>query len=604
MSESAAPSGSSRCASEVDVFSDKPHVEQQDYTLAAQQQLKQTAIKEQSDAKPPPQDEWLRGLGWVMTNGIKEAPRVLLSNGGANLSEDSLRRLKLYRAALNGDWAVAKDIYDKYKVEIGQEITNLGNTALHVAAQANCIDFVKELLKMMSTEDLAKKNKIGCTAFFYAAASGMVEIVEEMMKGNKDIAMVPDMDGTLPIVRAAALEQGQMVLLLHKQTKNSLTDDDCIELLVQLIETGFYVVALQLLRDRPRLATKRAENEETALHVLARKDLTSTNQNRRGTFFQRCFNLVSGAEKEENKQALELVESLWTEVVLSSESVSEISKLIARPTRLIFDAAKRGNVLFLLILIREYADLMRKCDENGYTIFHVAVLNRLEELFKFIYDAKSIADLMVDSNDGEGEMFDPPLYMDIDNASSYMIVATLIVALVFGAAITVPGGNKEDVGLPFLRHKTSFKVFAVSNVISLVASSVSIVNFLSILAPRYAEEDFLYLLSRKLLFGLATLFIAIAAMMVVFSATRFIVFRDGSIWIANLAIVVSSMPVILFIKQHSNSFMMFDGQPMKGKTGLFHKAGKTKTTKHQWKSKLFNGSNLTIPCTSSCCTNV
>ena len=194
--------------------------------------------------------------------------------------------------------------------------------------------------------------------------------------------------------------------------------------------------------------------------------------------------------------------------------------------------------------------------------------------------------------------------MDIDNASSYMIVATLIVALVFGAAITVPGGNKEDVGLPFLRHKTSFKVFAVSNVISLVASSVSIVNFLSILAPRYAEEDFLYLLSRKLLFGLATLFIAIAAMMVVFSATRFIVFRDGSIWIANLAIVVSSMPVILFIKQHSNSFMMFDGQPMKGKTGLFHKAGKTKTTKHQWKSKLFNGSNLTIPCTSSCCTNV
>ena len=135
---------------------------------------------------------------------------------------------------------MAKDIYDKYKVEIGQEITNLGNTALHVAAQANCIDFVKELLKMMSTEDLAKKNKIGCTAFFYAAASGMVEIVEEMMKGNKDIAMVPDMDGTLPIVRAAALEQGQMVLLLHKQTKNSLTDDDCIELLVQLIETGFY----------------------------------------------------------------------------------------------------------------------------------------------------------------------------------------------------------------------------------------------------------------------------------------------------------------------------------------------------------------------------
>ncbi|KAL9409357.1 hypothetical protein AB3S75_047698 [Citrus x aurantiifolia] len=192
-----------------------------------------------------------------------------------------------------------------------------------------------------------------------------------------------------------------------------------------------------------------------------------------------------------------------------------------------------------------------------------------------------------------------------------MIVATLIVTLVFGAAITVPGGNKEDIGLPFFRHKTSFKVFAVSNVISLVASSVSMVIFLSILAPRYAEEGFLKLLSRKLLFGLATLFIAIAAMMLVFSATNFIVFRDGSIWIANLAIVVSSMPVILFINQH---FRLFDDVLRskyapdylirKGKTSLFYKARETTTTKHQWKTKLFNGSNLTIPCASSCSTNV
>lgn len=135
---------------------------------------------------------------------------------------------------------MAKDIYEKNEGEIGDEITRLGDTALHVAAQANCIDFVKELLKMMSTDDLAKKNKIGCTAFFYAAASGMVEIVEEMMKGYKDIAMVPDIDGTLPIVRAAALGQGQMVGLVYEQTKDSLTDDDCIELLVQLIETGLY----------------------------------------------------------------------------------------------------------------------------------------------------------------------------------------------------------------------------------------------------------------------------------------------------------------------------------------------------------------------------
>ncbi|KAK9181463.1 hypothetical protein WN944_024600 [Citrus x changshan-huyou] len=600
-------------------------------------------------------------------------------------AETITRRLKLYRAALNGDWAVAKEIYDKYEDEIGVEITSHGNTALHVAAQANRTDFVKELVKMkkMKAEDLAKRNQIGCTALFYAAASGSVELVKATMEGNKDITMVPqEQDGEdrmLPIVRAASLGHTEVVEFLYRETKNSSEDDDCIELLVQLIETGLYAVALDLLRDHRYLATKRAKNKETALHVLARKNLTSSNQNPRGTS-QRYFNL--GAKDRKNKEAVKLVESLWEEVILLSER--DILKLIEQPRDLILDAANHGNVQFLSILIREYPDLIWKDDENGYTILHIAVSNRLEELFEFIHDIRSIADLMVESYDGEGnnilhlagklapqhrlnvvagsalqmqrellwfeavenvvpkklaeaknkdELTPRALFSEKhkelkregetwmkDTASSCMIVATLIATIVFAAAITVPGGNKEDTGLPFFRQKASFKIFAISNVISLVASSVSIVNFLSIVAPRYAEEDFLYLLPRKLLVGFATLFVAIAAMMVVFSATSYIVFKDGSLWIAILAIVISSMPVILFVKQHflffkdvlrstyASDYLIRKGKTSlfirKGKTGLFHKAGETKTTKHQWKCKLFNGSNLTIPCTSSCSTNV
>lgn len=80
-----------------------------------------------------------------------------------------------------------------------------------------------------------------------------------------------------------------------------------------------------------------------------------------------------------------------------------IWELIGQPRELIFDAANHGNVQFLSILIREYPDLMWKADRNdNYTIFHIAVSNRLEELFKFIYDIRSIADLMVESYDHEG----------------------------------------------------------------------------------------------------------------------------------------------------------------------------------------------------------
>lgn len=231
---------------------------------------KEAEPKESDTGTAPVEDKW-----WL---GVPEEIRT--------------RRLKLYRAALNGDWARAKVIYDEHKDEIGDVITRLGDTALHVAAAANRIDFVKKLVKKMKVKDLAKRNRIGCTALFYAAASGSVELVKATMEGNKDITMVPqdDKDRMLPIVRAASLGHTEVVEFLYRETKNSLKDDDCIELLVKLIETDSYAVALDLLRDRRHLATKRAKNEETALHVLARKNLTSSNQNPRG-IFQRYFNL-------------------------------------------------------------------------------------------------------------------------------------------------------------------------------------------------------------------------------------------------------------------------------------------------------------------------
>ncbi|KAL9411951.1 hypothetical protein AB3S75_045536 [Citrus x aurantiifolia] len=195
----------------------------------------------------------------------------------------------------------------------------------------------------MRAEHLAQKNKAGCTALSYAAAAGMVELAREMMKDNKNIAMVPDRTGMLPIVRAAAFGHRKMVVYLYEQSKDLLTDDDCVELLVKLIEADLYAVALQLLRDRPQLATKRARNEETALHVLARKHLPSSNENPRGTF-QKYFDL--GSKAVENMRALELAKFLWERFL--SLSGRDISKLTAEPRPLIFDAAKHGNAHFFI----------------------------------------------------------------------------------------------------------------------------------------------------------------------------------------------------------------------------------------------------------------
>lgn len=107
---------------------------------------------------------------------------------------------------------------------------------------------------------------------------------------------------------------------------------------------------------------------------------------------------ISGAKDIENKRqkALKLVQRLWEKVVLLSDS--RISNLIAEP-ELIFDAARQGNLEFLLILIREYPDLIWNIDENGYTIFHTAVLHRRKRIFKLIYQIGAAKDLILKFED-------------------------------------------------------------------------------------------------------------------------------------------------------------------------------------------------------------
>lgn len=318
------------------------------------------------------------------------------------------RRLKLYRAALNGDWAVAKGIYDVYEGDILEAITAAGDTALHVAAVAKRIGFAKELVKIMKPENLAKQNeKKKCTALVFAAASGKVELAREMMDHNKKIATIRDEDGSLPIQMAASLGHKDMVEYLYEPTKNSWKAMDRFNLLLTLVETELYDVALQLLGDYPQLATYRPkrnrEKAVTALHLLARKNLKSSdfpNPNQ-GGFLSRRFNLGDkDVENKRKKQAMKLlVERIWEKIVLLEES--EILELIMKPRPLIFDAAKQGNFEFLTILIREYPDLVWKVDEKFCSIFHYAVSERHEDVFKLIYEIGAIKDIIVLSQEKE-----------------------------------------------------------------------------------------------------------------------------------------------------------------------------------------------------------
>ncbi|KAK4593438.1 hypothetical protein RGQ29_017517 [Quercus rubra] len=133
-----------------------------------------------------------------------------------------------------------------------------------------------------------------------------------------------------------------------------------------------------------------------------------------------------------------------------------------------------------------------------------------------------------------------------DTATSCTVVGALIVTIMFAAVFTVPGGNDQNNGFPIFLNRKLFMVFIVSDALSLFSSSTSVLMFLGILTSRYAEEDFLESLPRKMIIGLSTLFFSIAAMMTAFSAALFLMLHERS-WIFKPVICLASIPITLFV---------------------------------------------------------
>ena len=121
-------------------------------------------------------------------------------------------------------------------------------------------------------------------------------------------------------------------------------------------------------------------------------------------------------------------------------------------------------------------------------------------------------------------------------AESCSVIAALIATVAFATSTALPGGTNE--GKPMYGKHPAFQVFAVMSLIALSFSVTSLVMFLAILTSRFTEKDFGKVLPWKLLFGLTSLFLAIASMLVSFCAGHFFVLKD--------TVKVAAFPVYAF----------------------------------------------------------
>ncbi|GJX21627.1 ankyrin repeat-containing protein, partial [Tanacetum coccineum] len=112
----------------------------------------------------------------------------------------------------------------------------------------------------------------------------------------------------------------------------------------------------------------------------------------------------------------------------------------------------------------------------------------------------------------------------LDWMKDCMVVATLIVTVAFAVAFTVPGAYGQTEGLPIFIHDRAYLVFVIADAISLFSSSTSLLVFLSILTSRHGQP----------------------AMMVTYSASFFVLYRNGLRWVPILIATFAALPVILF----------------------------------------------------------
>ncbi|KAI3921428.1 hypothetical protein MKW98_013362 [Papaver atlanticum] len=246
-------------------------------------------------------------------------------------------------------------------------------------------------------------------------------------------------------------------------------------------------------------------------------------------------------------------------------------------------AVVERNEMALNLIIKKSGknkmDLINMKDENGNTLLHYvakvaspyqlksisgAVLQMQRELqwFKGIQSILAEEDKVFKRNK-KGDIAEHVFteeHKDLvekgekwlkDTSGSCMVVAALVATVAFAAAFTVPGGNISDSGsskngTPVFLGSPSFVIFASADALSLFSSITSVIMFLAIYTSRFAEQDFLVSLPRKMIIGLATLFISMATILIAFVASMSIVLGDRFPWAPIPIALFSCIPPISF----------------------------------------------------------
>ncbi|CAN6680755.1 unnamed protein product [Malus baccata var. baccata] len=524
-----------------------------------------------------------------LTTGGNQTGSVPTQHGSDGEEVNLDYYLPLYCAASSGNWEEASKFLDNDPHAAKARISDLSMTALHVAASEGHSEFVEKLVKRVPRDVLGMQDEMGFTPLHYAAIGGSLRSAKALLMENLKLAQCVDAEGRTPLLLAATLasENKELVWYFLLVTTNEepghpFTGHWAANLVNMLIASGFHVLPVEVDSVPPHSVRTYVARHGSVqnLQTMATPEQGETGYvtpkgivwYQSATFDTSCVILFSVAVLHGLRRVLfgaikRIAPASFTQLHdaklrhhCAVELVKRIcSQLSQRHTSWRFnyllnsDIMQIATVNGIVEIITKLAPLPQLSSISGAALQMQRELQWFKEVEKLVHpyykesrnqNGESARELFTKEHKLLAESGEKWLK---DTSNSCVLVSTLVATVVFVAAFTVPGGNDNE-GAPIFLQKKSviFLVFVVSDTVALFSSLTSLLMFLSILTARYAEEDFLESLPKRLIIGLGTLFFAIAATMVAFGATLSIVLSKRFNRVSVPITLLASFPVTLF----------------------------------------------------------
>ncbi|KAD6454929.1 hypothetical protein E3N88_09635 [Mikania micrantha] len=465
------------------------------------------------------------------------------------------KKEELHAAILNQDFGNVIDILDEGVVTLRDKITITSNTALHVAVSiGKNREFLEKMLNLAVQDNQPSfdmRNSEGSTLLHVAAIVGNTEAAKMLVKRNQDLLYEKDNEGQTPVDRALSnMHTDTYIYLLDEYLKTKDLEKDALfdssEILVNAISSKDYVSAKKMIR----FSMGSPRDPDTVLTAIAQNFPPNVNflERRMMHLFSHVpvtFKFVEATQRKAKA---------YSDAILLLDFTCNLIRMSTNYNNAIFEATRQNAVEFVKIIVSRFPNAIWTSNEDGHNIIQHAVINRSEkEVERFVCPLNVIpknsfgeTPQMVFTKEHKKLLIEGQKWMK-ETAQSFTITATLITTIMFAAAITVPGGNKQDNGIPMFTNISLFTLFAVSDVISFFTSVASLLMFLSIVTDSFTEQDFLFWLPSKLIIGLVSLSISTIAMLVAFSASFVLVFGQNSSWIFAPVVTLIVLPFTFFM---------------------------------------------------------